>query len=183
MAGRRLKSSFVIITYSVILTVVLLLGMYLYITVSKPSLPISQKDLALFQNSDVLLSAAPTGTITTPITQAISVETLNNYYQIQFIRHLPIYILVMLLTIFTLSLLMWKVIRVIEARQTLAVSQTVRTATDAENRKTHALNYDRLNSYIAHEQKNALSLLRSRLELQGDTDLVKTIKTVASSLY
>ena len=182
MAGRGLKSSLVIFVYSVILTIILLLGMYLYITVSKPALPVSQQNIALFQNSDVLLTTASNGTVTAPLNQAIPVETLNSYYQLQFMRYLPIYMLVLVLTVFALSLFMWKIIRKIEARQTLTVSQTVRTATDIESRKVHALDYERLNSYISHEQKNALSLLRARLEFRGDSDLVKTIKTVSNHI-
>jgi signal transduction histidine kinase len=182
MAGRRLKSSLVILVYSVVLTAVLLLGIFLYITISKPSLPNTQQNIALFQNSDSLLTAAKSGTVAVPLTQAISVETLNSYYQAQFVKYLPVYIFVMVLLVFGLSFLMWKIIRRIEASQTLTVSQTVKTATSIENRKAHQLDYERLNSYISHEQKNALSLLRARLELRGDIDLVKTIKDVSDHI-
>jgi Signal transduction histidine kinase len=182
MAGRRLKSSLVILIYSIILTTILLLGIYLYISVSKPSLPISAQNIALFQSSDVLLTAGSNGTVTAPVTQAVSVETLNSYYQVQFLRYLPAYILVLVLTVFALSFLMWKIIRKIETQQTLTVSRTVRIATDIEGRRAHALDYGRLNSYISHEQKNALSLLRAKLELRGDGDLVKTIETVSNHI-
>jgi signal transduction histidine kinase len=77
---------------------------------------------------------------------------------------------------------MWNIIKKIETNQRLIVSQAVKIETNLESNRTHQLDYERLNSYIAHEQKNALSLLRARLELKGDEELVRNINSVADHI-
>lgn len=45
-----------------------------------------------------------------------------------------------------------------------------------------ALDYVRFSSYVAHEQKNMLSLLRAKLQLSGSSELVKDVDRVVDSL-
>lgn len=47
---------------------------------------------------------------------------------------------------------------------------------------TNATDYMRLSSYVTHEQKNMLSLLRAKLQLSGRDDLLPDVDQVADSL-
>ena len=47
---------------------------------------------------------------------------------------------------------------------------------------SHMQDYKRLNSYLSHEQKNAIAILRTSLELKGDEELIKTLDKVSDSV-
>lgn len=47
---------------------------------------------------------------------------------------------------------------------------------------SHIEDYKRLNSYLSHEQKNAIAILRTRLELNGDIELLNTLDKVSDSV-
>lgn len=46
----------------------------------------------------------------------------------------------------------------------------------------NALDYVRLSSYVTHEQKNILSLLRAKLQLSGNSELIDDVDKVVDSL-
>lgn len=48
--------------------------------------------------------------------------------------------------------------------------------------ESHIKDYKRLNSYLSHEQKNAIAILRTRLEINDDKDLLATLDKVSDSV-
>ncbi|EGT2203022.1 sensor histidine kinase [Clostridioides difficile] len=47
---------------------------------------------------------------------------------------------------------------------------------------SHVEDYKRLNSYLSHEQKNAISILRTSLELDGNKELLNVLDKVSNSV-
>ncbi len=47
---------------------------------------------------------------------------------------------------------------------------------------SHIEDYKRLNSYLSHEQKNAISILRTSLELDGNKELLNVLDKVSNSV-
>jgi Signal transduction histidine kinase len=182
MGRIRFKTGLIIGIYSIILTLIVIFSIYIYISESNKVMQISQQSLFLVQSSDKIGESISNGFITAPLTQAVPAIELDGYYQSKFIRYLPLYILIMVTVIFSLSFIMWKVIKNIENRQVVEVSKTVKNSSDNENLEKYLLDFKRLNSYISHEQKNTLALLRARLELIGNNELVKNIDEISNGI-
>lgn len=117
--------------------------------------------------------------------QAVSSETLDNLYMNEYFKYLPTVALVVCSIILLLTFLLWAVLKRIYQGQVLAIThdlnfieqlstgsvkdEAVSSAFVNLKQKFdgHLSDYKRLNSYLTHEQKNAIAILRTNLELEA----------------
>lgn len=107
--------------------------------------------------------------------------------------------LVFLAVVFALSVLLWLLLRWMQRRDISRIANQLNRITDgdvtadsgelsaayAKIRQTmadHLKDYKRLNSYLSHEQKNALAILRTNLELSGHTDHLPLIDEMTDGI-
>lgn len=100
--------------------------------------------------------------------------------------------LAFLTVIFAASILLWFLLRSIQRRDILRIVNELNMVADTDiltdnpklsaayakirlTMEKHLNDYKRLNSYLSHEQKNSLAILRTNLELSGHTDCLELI--------
>jgi signal transduction histidine kinase len=139
------------------------------------------------------------GTVLKPAGVTIASEYNNNYLAQIFSNLIPISAAFCLLLILS-SVILWMVLKRIQNKDTLQLVSQLNTITGGdsfitdnpalekayENIKvkfTDNLNdYKRLNSYLSHEQKNAIAILRTNLELNENTTYLSNLDYISDSI-
>lgn len=126
--------------------------------------------------------------------EMVSTQALDDLYFTGIIKYLPMIILIACFAIFILAMTMWFVLRRIYRKQMVGIIHDLqfleKFSEDEVEDKTVAQafkqlkskldsnleDYKRLSSYLTHEQKNAIAVLRTNLELEqkesGDIHLL-----------
>lgn len=129
-----------------------------------------------------------------------SIETYNqNYLQYVIIQILP-YAVGFCFLIFALSLGLWFVLKRVQAKNNLLVVEQLNNIQNIDAFASDNLDlihayesikqkfddnlkdYQRLNSYLSHEQKNAIAILRTRLELAEQTEYLASLDLISESI-
>ena len=137
---------------------------------------------------------------TDTIYEIISKGSIENLYLAAFIRDLP-FLLIFILFFFTVSALVLSSIlknqqeaqAIMFAKQLTHINENgehipgnpviAKAYADVKKRiEANVQDYIRLSSYVTHEQKNILSLLRAKLQLSGQTELIEDVDNVVDSL-
>ena len=116
--------------------------------------------------------------------QMLNVSMLEKAYQDELFKYLPAMVLVICSAVLLLTFLLWLVLRKIYTNQILAITHDLNfidqlpknsvkneALSEAFNKLKdkfdgHLEDYRRLNSYLTHEQKNAIAILRANLEIE-----------------
>ncbi|MGM0168366.1 hypothetical protein IGI39_004121 [Enterococcus sp. AZ135] len=116
--------------------------------------------------------------------QVFNVSMVDKAYQDELFKYLPTMVLVICSAVLLLTFLLWLVLRKIYSNQIVAITHdlnfidqlpknTVKdeVLSEAFNKlkdkfEGHLEDYRRLNSYLTHEQKNAIAILRTNLEIE-----------------
>lgn len=131
----------------------------------------------------------------------VSTTFLDTIYLDSFLQFLPMIILGICVTILSLTLLLWVVLKRIYSNQMLAIIQDLNrleelSAETADNKAVSQIfsdlkerfdgnleDYKRLGSYLTHEQKNAIAILRANLELeQSETENLQVLDRLTDSV-
>ncbi|MDH6363147.1 signal transduction histidine kinase [Enterococcus sp. PF1-24] len=118
----------------------------------------------------------------------INNEELNKLYYQSFFSNLPLVLTLICLIVIAVTIILWMIIRGIYKRQTLSVIDELLRVEDLDERNTgkdpigQALNhlrdtatgnfddFKRLSSYLTHDQKNTIAVLRTNLEQKEDSE-------------
>lgn len=117
----------------------------------------------------------------------------------QFIANLFPVSLVFLSVLFILSVCLWAVLKKMHTNRTLKIAQELHDSTTEivlsdepvlaaayaklKEKFDNQLNdFKRLSAYLTHEQKNEVAILRTRMELSGNTDGLEKLDDIAGSI-
>ncbi|MBO0452347.1 MULTISPECIES: sensor histidine kinase [Enterococcus] len=116
--------------------------------------------------------------------ETMNISMLDKAYRDELFKYLPAMVLVICSAVLLLTFLLWLVLRKIYSNQIVAITHdltfidqlpknTVKdeVLSEAFNKLKdkfdgHLEDYRRLNSYLTHEQKNAIAILRTNLEIE-----------------
>lgn len=154
--------------------------------------------------------AQPAETIELKASELVSTEALDNIYLNGLLKYLPMVILAVCSAILVLTMTLWFVLRRIYTKQMVSIIHDLQflekfSEEQVEDRSVAKAfkqlkekfdgnldDYKRLSSYLTHEQKNAIAILRANLELEQDenrnlhildrlTDSIDDILTLSNS--
>ena len=133
--------------------------------------------------------------------RVISKSVFDSYYIGKSLAWVPIVAIALCLFFLSSSLILWLVLQRIQKRESLRLLQPLQTMNFSKKMildfdpaiqsllrkisqqfQNHLDDYKRLNSYISHEQKNTLSVLRTRMELKEDKNAVQMIDCIANNM-
>jgi len=188
--------------FSITVTSVLILAFILYIKF----VPIPQTDLPNYLavlNNDFVMTSLNKGSSEIPIStisNIFSKEQINDLYLSSMIENLP-FLLIFIVSFFVISaVILSKILQSQKEAQIALLAKQLspiddsgknvfdhsaieKAYSDIKNRlNANALDYTRLSSYVTHEQKNMLSLLRAKLQLSGNKELMCDVDKVVDSL-
>ena len=139
------------------------------------------------------------GTVLTPSNVTLAAKYNSTYLNQIFSGLIPIAVAFCLFLLLSSGVL-WVILRQIQDRNTLQLVKKLNTITDDVGFITgspaletaykniqakftdHLNDYKRLNSYLSHEQKNAIAILRANLELSGNTDDLGSLDDISNSI-
>lgn len=201
----NMKIGISILLFSVLLTVAFAVMMLLF---TGPS-PQSAVDMAYEAipvegyytlNDESLLQLYKNGSYTLTPDNIMPIDDYNqSYLEYIMYRFFP-YAICFCLFMFTMTLILWFILKRIQAKSSLLIINQLKNIEniDAFSEDNPALiqayesikqkfddnmrDYKRLNSYLSHEQKNAIALLRTKLELSGDTAHLSGLDYLSDSI-
>lgn len=106
---------------------------------------------------------------------------------------------IFLMALFLLSVCLWAILRSLYEKQILRIAEQMNDAITDSTVSDHPIltaayeqisrkfddrlnDYKRLNSYLSHEQKNAIAILRTNLELSENRAYLKNLDDIADSI-
>lgn len=104
-----------------------------------------------------------------------------------------------LISLFFFSVCLWRLLKSVYEKRVLKIAEQMNTAVTANSISDHPVltaayeqirqkfddrlnDYKRLNSYLSHEQKNAIAILRTNLELSENRAYLKNLDDIADSI-
>ena len=128
-------------------------------------------------------------------------NAFDSYYTAKSFEWLPAGAVSMCLFFLLSSLLLWAVLPQIQRRANIRILRSMKEFEQTETPcpgldpaiqealeeirqkfQDHLNDYKRLNAYVSHEQKNALSVLRTTVELKAGADAVKSIDRIVDNM-
>jgi len=124
----------------------------------------------------------------------------SSYYFEQILSQLPFIMIVLCMVIIVFSFLLWRVLLYLQRKSSIQLVQELNTIPDKRDYlgiepvfsavyqklkqrfDSHIMDYKRLHSYLSHEQKNAIAILRTEWELSKNTEQIKLIDRVSNSI-
>lgn len=202
MRKRLTGLSFTLFLFSFAVTAFLISAFMLYIKF----LPVPQSGLPRYLasiNNESLIMSINEGSEQIPLATINSFITkgqIENLYFRAMINNLP-YLLIFIIVFFVISaLILSKILKSQQEKQTLLLSKQLskidesgeavfghpaikKAYSEIKSRlDSNTLDFLRLSSYVTHEQKNILSLLRAKLQLLGNKELMDDVEKVVDSL-
>ncbi len=189
MSGIKKQTWFLIAGYTILLSLCIVVCFYLFVRNS--SADISGLPETLFyvpQNGQIVLDGSITST------------ELHDYFRSAFFRYLPLLISAVCLLVLLLSSALLLCIRSLERRHNRLIASDLRGLSESEPeciRETdlkeeyqtihtrltaYEKDQQRLHSFIAHEQKNLIMLIKARLNKSSDFLLIRDIDKLAQSV-
>lgn len=197
--GKR-KIGTILLLYSLAVTLLLLAASFIFIRTAAPPIT-GMPDVFFAATKDQLLQSVQTGTVSIRMNaSAISSTSIQNYYINELFRYFPLILAAMFGVITFGTWVLWKVLSRQSDRQAAFIASEIsaideRGAPANQNpaiqksyeelksrMDAYVGDYIRLSSYITHEQKNILSLLRAKLQLAGNAELVNEVDRVTASI-
>jgi signal transduction histidine kinase len=191
-----------LLLFSLIITAFLIGAFILYIRIvpaPKSGLPTFLASL----NNEVVLSSIESGADAIPlktINGFITKDQIEKYYLTAIFQDLPYLLLFIVLFFIFSAVILTKILHYQQEKQMLLLAKQlsridensgtvsghpaiVKAYSRIKNRlDAYTLDYMRLSSYVTHEQKNMLSLLRAKLQLYGNNELISDVDKVTDSL-
>ena len=198
----NVKITLVILTFSLLITAAIIGGFFL-LQSNWRSLNIGES-----MGSNVYIVESSVNEVTSnaeaiqlDVDSIVSTSFLDTIYLDSFLQFLPIIILGICITILCLTFFLWLILKKVYSNQLLAIIQDLNrleklSAETADNKAVSQMfsklkerfdknleDYKRLGSYLTHEQKNAIAILRANLELeQSETENIQVLDRLTDSV-
>ncbi|MFS0783810.1 sensor histidine kinase [Bacillus sp. 1P06AnD] len=198
----NVKIGTVILLYSLLITLSFIIGV-LYFQYSAPFSTDNAQilpDTSMYILKGQELAEAYRGDFSLDTERITDMSAFDQYYSDQFLRKLMPITVVFCLFLIVSSLLLWRVLKSIQEKQTIILSEKLNAITEdssfltgdpalvsayeniKEKFNAHLNDYKRLNSYLSHEQKNAIAILRTNLELNDNKEYLKSLDYITDSI-
>lgn len=192
-----------IVIYAMILTAVFVTGLYLFRSVSllKVQNAYSNGNGVYILTQQEWLDSLTDDEITISPGSVTGLREFQDYYTVKAFDQLPIAIVFFCLFSVTSIFLLWRVLRHIQQKETVHLIGTLKVFEDEEEEydsfdplTAEALkrirqkfrdgleDYKRLNSYVSHEQKNSIAILKANLEIKGDAASLKILDRISDGM-
>lgn len=130
----------------------------------------------------------------------VPIDSYNQSYLEYLMTRIMPYALCFCAGLFALSLGLWAVLKRVQAKSDMLVVNQLRNIEDMDSFSAddpallqayesikqkfedNLRDYQRLNSYLSHEQKNAIAILRTRLELAGHQEYLSGLDAISESI-
>ncbi|CZR98515.1 MULTISPECIES: sensor histidine kinase [Clostridioides] len=188
MQGLKDKKTIVLILYSVIVFIIFTIGINYIINTPDTDKNSVYKELTPFNGEIALDNVYDTDKI-----------AMNNYNLI-LKNNFNVVMILFFAFIVTSNFILLAILNRLEFKERIEILNNInnikdeneilsidpimsRVYKDLKNKfDSHIEDYKRLNSYLSHEQKNAISILRTSLELDGNKELLNTLDKVSNSV-
>lgn len=200
MGRLKSKTGLVLIIYSVIMTCIFIVSILIVLNYqNKEHIKILPKGI-LAPTNDELFMAVETGEAGIMFKSYVSTSTIGEIYNESVVNELPTITFIFFILIGISTFLLWIILKKMSNRDIMELVDTLNNIEDSKgfdnldpNLKdaylsiknkfsTNIEDYKRLNSYISHEQKNTLSILRTNLEIKKDKSILKSIDKISNSI-
>lgn len=193
----------VIVAYSVLLTAVFIAGVLLfqgYAVKTQKSIAIDSGNAAYVLDEKDLSQAYSTGTTSIQTGRITNISDINNYYAAKILRSIPVMTVIFCLILIVSSFSLWRILRHIQNSEAVQIAEKLKTLEEEQDiikvnnaialaynsikgKFAENLNeYKRLNSYLSHEQKNAIAILRANMESNNNTKYLQDIDNISNSI-
>jgi len=203
MHRRRIAGlSGTLLIFSFVITSFLITAFILYIKF----IPVPQLSLPRYLanlNNSYVISSLEKGSPTIPLNSIygfVAKEQIENMYLSAILKDLPYLLGIIIFIFLTGAIILSKILQRQQEKQAIILAKQLsriddnggvvpghpaiaKAYSEIKNRlAAYALDYVRLSSFVTHEQKNMLSLLRAKLQLSGNSELVHEVDKVVDSL-
>lgn len=204
----RVKTSIIILLFSLVITSAFVVMLLLFSgvfsgTSDQTAIPYYAESqnlytLALSDKDAALLFGE--GNYTLSPENVVPISVYNQSYFEYLIRRILPYAALFCLFLIIMSVILWIVLRQLQEKYNMLVVKQLNNITDIESFSgdtpalihayesikqkfdEHLTDYKRLNSYLSHEQKNAISILRTRIELSDNHEYLPALDAISQSI-
>lgn len=200
MRRLRYKISFVIVMYSLLLTLVFLIGIT-YFQYSMSSRDVIIDDSYIYSLSEDEYIGIYQGEKQELDSEHI-VQTSSQYQEFAHatIQYMTPFAVVFCIFVIIFSFLLWFILTQLQKKQAFIISQQFQNVKENENFdfhdqslntaykqiksnfQSHLNDYKRLNSYLSHEQKNAIAILRATMEVHHQREYLSQLDYISNSI-
>ncbi|EJP6471693.1 HAMP domain-containing histidine kinase [Clostridium botulinum] len=198
----NIKSGLAIIIYSIILTLVLGIGIYGFkISFSKsPEKVVMDRAHVYIMDNNDYENVISSNTIKTSMSKVTEVGQIGSIYENIGSKKLYMFMLIFFILLVISSFLLWIKLSHIHDKEMKNIIKNLNVLDDniepnmvsksfaiaydnVRNKFNKSLNdYKTLNSYLSHEQKNAISILRTNLEVDENYQYIRFIDNISDSI-
>ena len=196
---KNTRVGIVIVIFSTLITLIFSGIIMYFIGISKPNLGINSPLYYLGQEEVKNLVKGEELILNNP-EQIIGVDLFNEIIFEEEIKSLIPLVAVFFITVVVLSILLWLAIRKIMSSQVKEIAGRIEDIEEEndevlvnsllnsaygemkEKFKDSLDNYKRLNSYLAHEQKNEIAILRADLENSNSVEYIDLLDNITDSI-
>lgn len=193
MQGLKDKKTIVLILYSVIVFIIFTVGLKYIINISNTSKELMTSDSNSYYGTNIenTYNAMEDKTLD---------ERLIFDYNLVLNSNFNIIIMLFFAFIVTSNFILLAILNRLEFKERMDILNNIKNIEDEDKVlsidpimskvykdlkdrfDSHIEDYKRLNSYLSHEQKNAIAILRTSLELSGNEELLNTLNKVANNV-
>ncbi|MCC0645270.1 MULTISPECIES: sensor histidine kinase [unclassified Clostridioides] len=193
MQGLKDKKTIVLILYSVIVFIIFTVGLKYIINISNTSKELMASDSNAYYgiNIDNTYNTMEDNTLD---------ERLISDYNLALNGNFNIIIMLFFAFIVTSNFILLAILNRLEFKERMGILNNINNIEDEDEVlsidpimskvykdlkdkfDSHIEDYKRLNSYLSHEQKNAIAILRTSLELSGNEELLNTLNNVSNTV-
>ena len=201
MSGTKARTGLIFIGYSLIITVFILITAVVFMKSATKKQVVSD-EYVVYTARAVLLDALQSTSLI-PLNSSqhlVNMSDVEDYYINSLLGNLPWVILILFVTLMIGTWSLWRVLLRLNEHQAFEIANELSVL--AENPHVfrgnelirgsyekirsrfdeYAAYYIKLCSYITHEQKNIISLIRGRLQLAGADELLSEVDKMASGI-
>lgn len=207
MQRKKLKIGLAVVTYSLIIVLIFLGGLvFLSKTFKQESKNVLPETLYEFKGNSMVVKDETTTKINREDLnnvnkkELIAVDDIYKEYNNILNSNLIIIMVLACILVIPLTLLLWLILRKIEQNNMLIIAKELSKIEDEQEIQNldpilsevykelkdkfnnQMDDYKRLNSYLSHEQKNDIAMLKSKLELENNIELISDINRVNKSI-
>ncbi|MCC0655951.1 MULTISPECIES: sensor histidine kinase [unclassified Clostridioides] len=193
MQGLKDKKTIVLILYSVIVFIIFTVGLKYIINISNTSKELIANDSNSYYGTNI------DNTYNTMEDKTLD-KRLSFDYNIVLNSNFNIIIMLFFAFTVTSNFILLSILNRLEFKERMEILNNINNIEDEDEVlsidpimskvykdlkdkfDSHIEDYKRLNSYLSHEQKNAIAILRTSLELSGNEELLNTLNKVANNV-